>query len=160
MNSRKDGDRSIALIDSAMRRRFAFVALDPREEPTRSLLRRWSERHGLPLVAADLLEEVNRRIDDPDFQVGPSYFMRSTEADAFSGARLQRIWSADILPLLEEHFYGQWESVARRFSLGSLMPPAVAPSRSGAAGSNPGGGGTAGEPTSLATEELLPTDDP
>ena len=121
-------DRSIALIDSAMRRRFAFVALDPRAEPTRSLLRRWSERHGLPLVAADLLEELNRRIDDPDFQVGPSYFMRSTETDAFSVERLRRIWIADISPLLEEHFYGQWESVASRFALDSMLAASAIPS--------------------------------
>jgi 5-methylcytosine-specific restriction protein B len=114
-------DRSIALIDSAMRRRFAFVALDPREEPTRSLLRHWSDRHELPPIAADLLEELNRRIDDPDFQVGPSYFMRSTDNDAFSDERLKRIWTTDILPLLEEHFYGQWESLAARFSLSSML---------------------------------------
>jgi len=114
-------DRSIALLDSAMRRRFAFVGLDPRQDPTRSLLRRWSLRHGLPLVAAELLDELNRRIDDPDFQIGPSYFMRSTEADALSDVRLRRIWSADIQPLLEEHFYGQWAAVSARFSLESML---------------------------------------
>ena len=69
-------DRSIALVDSAMRRRFAFVALDPRVEPTKSLLRKWSAHFGLPPIASDMLEELNKRIDDPDFQIGPSYFMR------------------------------------------------------------------------------------
>jgi len=113
-------DRSIALIDSAMRRRFAFVALDPRTEPVHSLLRRWSLRHGLPPLSADLLDELNRRIDDPEFQIGPSYFMRATDPEAFSDERLRHIWSADILPLLEEHYYGQWDAVAKRFSLAAI----------------------------------------
>lgn len=114
-------DRSIALVDSAMRRRFAFVALDPTVEPTKGLLRRWSKSCGLPSLAADLLEELNNRIGDPDFQVGPSYFMRSKEGDAFSTERLERIWAADILPLLQEHFYGRWESLSGRFTLKSLL---------------------------------------
>ena len=114
-------DRSIALVDSAMRRRFAFVGLDPSQEPTRSLLRRWSDRYGLPGVAADLVDELNRRIDDPDFQVGPSYFMKRTSEDAFSTARLELIWDADILPLLQEHYYGQWPAVSDRFALKSLL---------------------------------------
>lgn len=114
-------DRSIALVDSAMRRRFAFVALDPTVEPTKGLLRRWSKRCGLPTLAADLLDELNRRIGDPEFQVGPSYFMRSTEPDAFSQARLETIWTADIEPLLQEHFYGRWESLSGRFKLKPLL---------------------------------------
>jgi len=69
-------DRSIALLDAAMRRRFAFVELSPDIEPTRSLLARWSAHHGLGSAAADLLAELNRRIDDPDFRIGPSYFMK------------------------------------------------------------------------------------
>lgn len=124
-------DRSIALIDAAMRRRFAFVALDPRTEPTHSLLRRWSEHHRLSMLAADVLDELNRRIDDPDFQIGPSYFMRTTDEDAFSDARMERIWSADIQPLLEEHFYGQWDAVASRFALASIRKAVTA---------SPGGG--------------------
>ena len=114
-------DRSIALVDSAMRRRFAFVMLDPQEEPTRGLLRRWSTRHGLPSIGADLLDELNERLDDPDFRIGPSYFMRRTDPEALSPDRLERIWNADILPLLQEHFFGQWETKASRFSLGSLL---------------------------------------
>jgi 5-methylcytosine-specific restriction enzyme B len=114
-------DRSIALVDSAMRRRFAFIALDPSEEPTRGLLRRWSAGNGLPSTAADLVDALNDRVGDPDFQVGPSYFMRSVSADAFSRERLQRIWDADILPLLKEHFYGQWSSKASQLTLESLL---------------------------------------
>ncbi|HXN59926.1 MAG TPA: AAA family ATPase [Acidimicrobiales bacterium] len=114
-------DRSIALVDSAMRRRFAFIALEPRVDPTRSLLRKWSAHFGLGPIAANLLEELNRRIDDPDFQIGPSYFMRRTEPDALSAERLGRIWATDILPLLEEHYYGQWPTFASRFSLASVM---------------------------------------
>jgi 5-methylcytosine-specific restriction protein B len=149
-------DRSIALIDSAMRRRFAFVALDPREEPTRSLLRHWSERHGLPLVAADLLEELNRRIDDPDFQVGPSYFMRSTDPDAFSDERLRRIWSTDILPLLEEHYYGQWESLTGRFSLSSMLASSAPATPSTVPDIQPVADVSAQTPETFATETRPP----
>lgn len=118
-------DRSIALVDSAMRRRFAFVALDPRVEPTKSLLRKWSAHFGLPPIASDMLEELNKRIDDPDFQIGPSYFMRRKDPEAFSVKTLGRIWSRDILPLLEEHYYGQWTAFASRFSLESVMQAAA-----------------------------------
>jgi 5-methylcytosine-specific restriction protein B len=120
-------DRSIALLDAAMRRRFAFVELSPDSEPTRSLLARWSEHHGLGAVAADLLAELNRRIDDPDFRIGPSYFMKHTGPDAFSEERLSRTWRTSILPLLQEHHYGQWEGVAARYQLDSLIAAATPP---------------------------------
>jgi 5-methylcytosine-specific restriction enzyme B len=113
-------DRSIALIDAAMRRRFAFEALDPSVEPTKSLLRKWSEGHNLGLRAAKILNELNRRIDDPDFLIGPSYFMKYNGADAFSDERLERIWRTSILPLLQEHFYGEWENMRTKFSFGSV----------------------------------------
>jgi len=114
-------DRSIALVDSAMRRRFAFVALDPGTEPTRSLLARWSAHHGLGDRAARLLAELDDRIDDPDFRIGPSYFMTRDTPDAFDEGRLALIWRTSILPLLEEHFYGQWESHRARFELAALL---------------------------------------
>ncbi|MCA1671307.1 MAG: AAA family ATPase [Actinobacteria bacterium] len=114
-------DRSIALVDAAMRRRFAFVSLQPDEEPTRSLLARWSAHQGLGNIAASLLSELNRRIDDPDFRIGPAYFMKSEASDAHSRERLDRTWRTSILPLLQEHHYGQWESVRRRYELDSLL---------------------------------------
>lgn len=114
-------DRSIALIDAAMRRRFAFVALDPDTEPTKSLLGKWSAHHGLGTTASTLLAELNKRIEDPDFRIGPSYFMSRTTSDAHSAERLERTWRTSILPLLQEHHYGEWESVQRRYQLSSLL---------------------------------------
>jgi 5-methylcytosine-specific restriction enzyme B len=114
-------DRSIALIDSAMRRRFAFVELSPDTEPTRSLLRRWSIHHGLGTTAADLLDALNARIEDPDFRVGPSYFMTSTARDAHSHRRIERIWRSSIEPLLHEHHYGEWAGVRSRYALSALL---------------------------------------
>jgi 5-methylcytosine-specific restriction protein B len=141
-------DRSIALVDSAMRRRFAFVALDPGTEPTRSLLARWSAHHGLGDLAARLLDELNARIDDPDFRIGPSYFMTRTDPDAFDLNRLARTWRTSILPLLEEHFYGQWDGMRRRFELNALLQ-AVGAADLGEAPSGeapPGGGAEDGDP--------------
>jgi 5-methylcytosine-specific restriction protein B len=114
-------DRSIALIDAAMRRRFAFVALDPDTEPTKSLLSKWSAHHGLDTTASRLLAELNKRIEDPDFRIGPSYFMGRDTPDAHSAERLERTWRTSILPLLQEHHYGEWESVQRRYQLSSLL---------------------------------------
>ena len=114
-------DRSIALVDAAMRRRFAFISLQPDEEPTRSLLAHWSAKQGLGTIAASLLAELNRRIDDPDFRIGPAYFMKSDASDAHSRDNLERIWRTSIVPLLQEHHYGQWDSVRRRYELDSLL---------------------------------------
>ncbi|HEV2360524.1 MAG TPA: hypothetical protein VGS21_02365, partial [Acidimicrobiales bacterium] len=116
-------------------------------------LQRWSAHHELPLTAAQLLDELNRRIDDPDFRIGPSYFMRSTDTDAFSASRLERLWTSDIVPLLEEHYYGRWSSVASRFALSSLMST-IAKTSTGSQEGSPapaGGGEDPNESRSLPT---------
>jgi 5-methylcytosine-specific restriction protein B len=117
-------DRSIALIDSAMRRRFAFLPLDPSSEPTRSLLTRWLDDKQLPPTAARLLDLLNLRIADADFRIGPSYFMKSTD---HSPVRLERVWRTSILPLLEEHHYGEWDQVASRYKFTTLLSLAEQP---------------------------------
>lgn len=110
-------DRSIALVDAAMRRRFSFVELSPRTEPTSGLLRRWLEREGRDSEPADLLDELNRRIADPDFQVGPSYLMKK---GVYREGGLDRTWRTKILPLLEEHHYGEGINIAKRYGLTEL----------------------------------------
>ncbi|SDG02430.1 5-methylcytosine-specific restriction enzyme B [Sinosporangium album] len=122
-------DRSIALVDAAMRRRFAFVELSPRTEPTSGLLRRWLTRQGRDADPAELLDALNSRIGDPDFRVGPSYLMKK---GVYRDGGLERTWRTKILPLLEEHHYGDDVDVARRYGLPALRaalaatPPADA----------------------------------
>ncbi|MFE4600937.1 DUF4357 domain-containing protein [Kitasatospora indigofera] len=110
-------DRSIALVDAAMRRRFAFVELSPRTEPTSGLLRRWlaaQERDGEP---AELLDALNSRIEEPDFRIGPSYLMKP---GVHREGGLERTWRTKILPLLEEHHYGEGVDIEKRYGLAAL----------------------------------------
>lgn len=112
-------DRSIALVDAAMRRRFAFLPLHPSEPPTQGLLRAWLTAGGMPTRNADLLDELNARIDDPDFKIGPSYLMRKA---VYADGGLDLAWETAILPLLEEHHYGELDraEVAARYGLDAI----------------------------------------
>jgi 5-methylcytosine-specific restriction protein B len=110
-------DRSIALVDAAMRRRFAFVALHPSEEPAASMLDRWLEREKLPDTAGRLLRVLNDRIEDPDFKIGPSYLMRPS---AHQDGGLERLWRTSIMPLLQEHHYGEEIDLEARYGLDRL----------------------------------------
>lgn len=103
-------DRSIALLDSALRRRFAFIALHPSEHPTRDVLRRWLADMKYSSEPADLMDALNSKIPDEDFKIGPSYFMRTA---AVSDDGIERTWRTSILPLLEEYHYGDPNFVAR-----------------------------------------------
>jgi MoxR-like ATPase len=111
-------DRSIALVDAAMRRRFAFQGFFPGRYPIRDLLRAWLRREGLPTRPADLLDELNARIADEDFAIGPSYLM-TRRVDGHAG--LERIWRTAILPLLEEHYFGQGRDLNKEFGLAALI---------------------------------------
>ncbi len=97
-------DRSIALVDAAMRRRFAFVELHPSMPPVNRVLQRWVEAEGKSGERVELLARLNERIGstDHDFQIGPSYLMKP-DADH----SLDLVWKHSILPLLEEHYYGR-----------------------------------------------------
>lgn len=114
-------DRSIALVDAAIRRRFPFVELHPSEQPVAGVLKRWLAANHFSDDRAHLLDELNRRMGEGgrDLQIGPSYLMRSeirTDAD------INRVWRYDILPLLEEHFYGQLDraTLRERFGVSAL----------------------------------------
>ena len=71
-------DRSIALVDLALRRRFYFVEFTANEEPVKGLLRRWLDANELSDMAwvADVLDEANRKLGDRNAGLGPSYFLR------------------------------------------------------------------------------------
>jgi len=110
-------DRSIALVDAAMRRRFGFLSLHPEDEKLDLVLRAWLAERGLPEERADLLVELNKRIEDKDFKIGPSYLMSPWAAD---DAGLERIWKTSILPLLEEYHVGDALDVGKKYGLEAL----------------------------------------
>ncbi len=102
-------DRSIALVDHAMRRRFAFLELRPQYQVLRTFLAK--ENPGFPaeqLIA--LLEDVNRQIDDRHYEVGISFFLNSNLT-----AHIKDIWTMEIEPYLDEYFFDQ-RAVAESFA--------------------------------------------
>jgi hypothetical protein len=106
-------DRSVALVDQALRRRFSFLEMPP----DAAVLRAWLSAHppaGGPEFAAavaGLFERLNARLRTdlgPQHQVGHSYFM-VPDLDA---ARLRVVWEHHVRPLLEEYFLGHPERTA------------------------------------------------
>lgn len=110
-------DRSIAVVDAAMRRRFAWQGLFPGEPPVRQMLRRWLAANRLPEEPADLLDALNAQIGDRDAAVGPSYLMSERIRDPRG---LERIWRHQILPLMEERHAGEQFDVAAVYGLSAL----------------------------------------
>ena len=104
-------DRSIALMDAALRRRFYFAPFFSGQPPVRGLLRRWLERHS-PAMAwlADLVDLTNERLGDRHLGVGPSYFMGN--AEELDEARARRIWNRAVIPYIEEQFFGNEDRLA------------------------------------------------
>ena len=116
-------DRSIALVDLALRRRFAFVDFSMREEPIKGLLRRWLAANDLGEMdwLADVVERANEKLDDHHAAIGPSYFMRKR----LDKVAVERIWKHSVQPYVEEHLYGERDKLSA-FALDKLRG-AVAP---------------------------------
>ncbi len=121
-------DRSIALVDAAMRRRFNWQALFPDQPPVKDLLRRWLKLNNLPERAAHLLDALNTRIEDKDAKVGPSYLMTERAKDDLG---IRRIWEHQILPLLEERHAGEGWDVRGRYGVDALESPKLIPAYPG-----------------------------
>ena len=97
-------DRSIALMDSALRRRFYFFPFFPDEEPIASLLRRWLENNKPEHSwLAEVVDRVNELLGDRHGAIGPSYFLRDDLDEEWIGT----IWKHAILPYLAEQFFGE-----------------------------------------------------
>lgn len=115
-------DRSIAMMDAAIRRRFAFIELHPQTEPVKGSLLRFLQARQLDATPALLLDALNAAIDewDRDLMIGPSYFMKPA---AQTPAGLRRIWKYELMPLLEEHYHGQLTraQLEERFGLDQLL---------------------------------------
>ena len=112
-------DRSIALVDAALRRRFYFFGLYPDEPPVAGLLRRWLTRENIdaPWVA-DLVDAANRKLDDRHLGIGPSHFMK--QDPPLDEPRVRFIWEQAVLPYIEEQCFGD-EARLKEFGYDQLL---------------------------------------
>jgi 5-methylcytosine-specific restriction protein B len=101
-------DRSLALMDTALRRRFDFVEMMPDLEVLK----------GINVNSIDIpkmLEKMNQRIEvlyDREHTLGHAFFIplkKAAESERFD--MLQSIFKNKILPLLEEYFFEDWEKI-------------------------------------------------
>ena len=100
-------DRSIALLDTALRRRFRFTEMMPELELLAGIT-----VNGVEIQK--LLAEMNKRIEalyDRDHQIGHSFFMKLKDEKKRNIETLAEIFQHEILPLLQEYFYEDWEKI-------------------------------------------------
>lgn len=106
-------DRSIALLDMALRRRFRFVDLLPESPPLRGVLRRFLQANAPDMdFLADMLDEVNEQLNDPHSSIGPSHFLVK-EPRALTEEKAEMIWKHAILPALADRFFDTPEELKR-----------------------------------------------
>lgn len=110
-------DRSIALVDHALRRRFAFLYVPPNYEG----LKKYHELRGYTATnLISLLKQINAQIGDPHYQIGTSFFLQENLS-----TEIRSIWQLEIEPYLEEFFFDQsdkmttlrWEQVKGQLGL-------------------------------------------
>lgn len=92
-------DRSIQLLDSALRRRFKFEELLPQYDAIKNT------------TAKAILKNINNRIRallDKDHQIGHSYFI-----GVDSNLKILDVMKENIIPLLEEYFYNETDKIRR-----------------------------------------------
>ncbi|QSR17442.1 AAA family ATPase [Novosphingobium sp. KA1] len=95
-------DRSVALLDTALRRRFEFTELEP--DATKL-------KDRVPGLELDLvLHTINQRLEyliDRDHRVGHAFFMHcTTQGD------VDQVMRRKVLPLLQEYFFEDWSMIA------------------------------------------------
>lgn len=98
-------DRSIATVDIALRRRFKFIEI----MPDKNLVADFG------IGFKEIFEKLNTKIKlllDRDHQIGHSYFINTKYKNA-DAETLKEIWFSEIIPLLNEYFYCDWEKLRR-----------------------------------------------
>ncbi|KRG74270.1 McrB [Stenotrophomonas ginsengisoli] len=101
-----NADRSLASLDVALRRRFEFIELPPRPELLAGVLIE-------DIDVAQMLTVMNQRIAvllGRDYQIGHAWFMGLK--DAPSMAALAKVFRRQVIPLLQEYFYEDWQKIA------------------------------------------------
>lgn len=102
-------DRSIALMDVALRRRFTFEELMPNVGVIRDVLSKHGVEAKVVDLTAELFETLNARIRflyDRDHQLGHAFFLGVRTLDDLRQVLVDR-----VIPLLQEYFYGAWDKI-------------------------------------------------
>ena len=99
-------DRSLAGLDIALRRRFTFLEMPPKPEFI-------DDVYVEGVNIGSLLRKMNERIEvllDRDHCLGHAYFIPLRDEPSLS--KLKFIFRQQILPLLQEYFFEDWERIA------------------------------------------------
>lgn len=105
-------DRSIMQLDTALRRRFRFVEMMPEPSLLKDINIYDEKQADKGINLALMLETMNKRIEalyDREHTVGHSYFMKLNKDSNIKD--LAEIFKKDILPLLQEYFYEDYEKI-------------------------------------------------
>ena len=114
-------DRSIALLDTALRRRFSFVEMMPDTEVLKDIKIEVPEmpdtvdkKAGKSTIDIQkLLEIINQRIEvlyDREHTIGHAYFCGLKKTATLDG--LKNVFKKSVLPLLQEYFFDDYEKIA------------------------------------------------
>lgn len=101
-------DRSIALMDTALRRRFQFVEMMPDSD----VLRKIHADKVEDLDVAAMLDKINERIEylyDREHTIGHAFF--TDLKDDATLEKLQSIFEKSVIPLLQEYFYEDYQKI-------------------------------------------------
>jgi 5-methylcytosine-specific restriction enzyme B len=105
-------DRSLALVDTALRRRFEFVPVLPKAEVLADLI---VIEQGVTINVQQLLVAMNNRIEalyDRDHTIGHAYFTQLLKLEpAGQFKALKGTFQNKIIPLLEEYFFEDWQKI-------------------------------------------------
>ena len=102
-------DRSIALVDLALRRRFHFMEFRADESPIGDVLRKWLAAKAPDMDwVARVVEQANGLLADEDAAIGPSYFMKENLDESM----VRLIWEHNVLPYIAERLHGQRERLS------------------------------------------------
>ena len=120
-------DRSIALMDVALRRRFTFEEMMPQGEVIIEVISKETDNMPLANLTALLFEAINGRIRflyDRDHQLGHAYFLKVRSLED-----LRQLFVDKLIPLLQEYFYEAWDKIG--VVLGCPYDESGSPARSG-----------------------------
>ena len=105
-------DRSIALMDTALRRRFQFVEMMPDADVLRAIGADKVKASDVELDVAAMLEAINERISflyDREHTIGHAFF--TGLKDDPSVEKLASIFAKSVIPLLQEYFYEDYQKI-------------------------------------------------